>query len=142
MRHAVFTDASSRYHMGYHFLKSLFPFSPLELARLPSNGSTDAKDCIRRAISPQLCDLWNQDTLKHEREKFLNLDYELTAVREVAGKSFSCVVNAKNFLVASLDIMFLRPEEPGLLVTQGGDIDNRMKTLLDALAIGDGNGSV
>ena len=119
--------------------------------RLPSNGSTDAKDCIRRAISPQLCDLWNQGPLKHERENFLNPNYKLTAVREVAGKSFSCIVNAKNFLVASLDIMFLRPEEPGLLVTQGGDIDNRMKTLLDALAIpkenqikarGDENGGV
>lgn len=27
----------------------------------------------------------------------------------------------------------LRPEEPGNLITAGGDIDNRLKTLLDAL---------
>jgi hypothetical protein len=33
----------------------------------------------------------------------------------------------------SLDILFLRRDDPGKLVTQGGDIDNRIKTLLDAL---------
>jgi hypothetical protein len=27
----------------------------------------------------------------------------------------------------------LRPEPPGALITQGGDIDNRLKTLFDAL---------
>ena len=29
----------------------------------------------------------------------------------------------------------LRPEAPGGLVTQGGDIDNRLKTLLDSLTM-------
>ena len=102
---------------------------------LPSNGSPSAKDCIRRAISPQLRDLWNQIPLKYERQRFLDPDYELTAVREVDGHAFACVVNSKISLVAALDILFLRPEEPGSLVTRGGDIDNRIKTLLDALAI-------
>src|SRR6185437_9442927 len=36
-------------------------------------------------------------------------------------------------MVAELSITFLRPEPPGSLVTQGGDIDNRLKTLFDAL---------
>jgi hypothetical protein len=35
-------------------------------------------------------------------------------------------------LLCGLDILFLRPEDPGKLV-QGGDIDNRLKTLFDAL---------
>jgi hypothetical protein len=34
-----------------------------------------------------------------------------------------------------LNILFLRREEPGSVVTQGGDIDNRLKTLFDALRI-------
>ena len=43
----------------------------------------------------------------------------------------------RNFreLVAELDILFLRRQEPGAIVTSGGDIDNRMKTLLDALRV-------
>ena len=37
-------------------------------------------------------------------------------------------------LNCSLDILFLRQEDPGQLVLQGGDVDNRLKTLFDALA--------
>lgn len=36
-------------------------------------------------------------------------------------------------LNCSLDILFLRKEDPGSLVFQGGDLDNRIKTLFDAL---------
>jgi hypothetical protein len=37
--------------------------------------------------------------------------------------------------VAELDIALLRPGAPGRIVTQGGDIDNRLKTLFDALSM-------
>jgi hypothetical protein len=37
--------------------------------------------------------------------------------------------------VASLEITMLRPEAPGHVITQGGDIDNRLKTLLDSLQV-------
>lgn len=36
-------------------------------------------------------------------------------------------------LACALDILFLRHEDPGALVFQGGDIDGRIKTLFDAL---------
>jgi hypothetical protein len=36
-------------------------------------------------------------------------------------------------MIAKLQVFFLRPEAPGNLITQGGDIDNRLKTLFDAL---------
>ena len=36
-------------------------------------------------------------------------------------------------------MVLLRPEEPGNVVTQGGDVDNRLKTLFDALAIPQAN---
>ncbi len=35
--------------------------------------------------------------------------------------------------VCSVDILFLRRDAPGKIVSGGGDIDNRLKTLLDAL---------
>jgi hypothetical protein len=38
-------------------------------------------------------------------------------------------------VVAELSITLLRPEPPGGLITQGGDIDNRLKTLFDALTM-------
>jgi hypothetical protein len=36
-------------------------------------------------------------------------------------------------LVASIQIVMLRPEPEGRIFLRGGDIDNRLKTLLDAL---------
>lgn len=36
----------------------------------------------------------------------------------------------------ALDILFLRPEEPGMIVG-GADLDNRLKSLLDALRVPD-----
>ena len=38
-------------------------------------------------------------------------------------------------LACAIDILFLRHEDPGSLVLQGGDIDGRIKTLFDALRI-------
>jgi len=45
------------------------------------------------------------------------------------------LINSYLKLVASLDILMLRREEPGSLILQGGDIDNRIKTLLDSLRV-------
>jgi hypothetical protein len=36
-------------------------------------------------------------------------------------------------LVCDLEITLLRPEAPGAVITQSGDIDNRLKTLFDSL---------
>jgi hypothetical protein len=36
-------------------------------------------------------------------------------------------------LIAGIGIVLMRPEEPGSIVTRAGDIDNRLKTLLDSL---------
>ena len=38
-------------------------------------------------------------------------------------------------MIAELDLTLLRPGPPGNLIVQSGDIDNRLKTLLDALKI-------
>ena len=52
---------------------------------------------------------------------------------DVAGKSFVPLVRESMSLVCDLDILFLRRGEPGQLILPGGDIDNRIKTLLDGL---------
>ena len=58
---------------------------------------------------------------------------------ERGGYLFTPVVTTRLNLIAHLDILFLRPGNPGSLITHGGDIDNRLKTLFDALQIPDAN---
>jgi len=47
--------------------------------------------------------------------------------------SYVPLVRKSLHLVCALDILFLRHEEPGSLILQGGDLDGRLKTLFDAL---------
>jgi hypothetical protein len=50
------------------------------------------------------------------------------------GRGFVPLVTEEMCLKCSLDILFLRPDVSGKLF-QGGDIDNRLKTLFDALRL-------
>ena len=104
---------------------------------LRSNGSRQDKHSIRRAVAPQVLDLSRREPLKG-----LSSCFGLTPVerypyapRLVDGVMFIPIVWEALFLVANLDILFLRPEEPGNVVTQGGDLDNRIKTLFDGLRV-------
>ena len=104
--------------------------------KLKSNGRAKHKHELRIEFARQLGDLWNQAPLverEGKRSRFLDPEYPLTAIKEVDGHIFSSVVNKNNELTADLDITLLRPGDPG--VVSGGDIDNRMKTLFDALTI-------
>ncbi|MCI0483143.1 MAG: hypothetical protein L0Y78_01020 [candidate division NC10 bacterium] len=49
--------------------------------------------------------------------------------------SFIPLVTRQNGLICEVDITFLRRQDAGAIVNIGGDIDNRLKTLLDALRI-------
>jgi hypothetical protein len=53
---------------------------------------------------------------------------------ERCGRGYIPLVTEEMCTRCSLEILFLRPEEPGLII-KGGDLDNRMKTLFDALRI-------
>lgn len=73
-------------------------------------------------------------------------EYGLTYVETMANRFDRCgfrfvpLVSANLDFVCSLNVLFLRRENPGDLLKQGGDIDNRIKTLFDALRIPkDGN---
>jgi hypothetical protein len=60
-------------------------------------------------------------------------------VRVVQGFRFAPLVCDALKLVASLEITLLRREPPGSILSRGGDIDNRLKTLLDSLKVPDQN---
>ena len=132
-----------------------------DLRASASGGSSRLGDKwhIRRQIHPQLKELWqNHHVLKRiDVETIISRDgrpllhtfthhsadeipgdlgpnpINLIEPIDVAGKSFIPLVRESMSLVCDLDILFLRKGEPGQLVSQGGDIDNRIKTLLDGL---------
>ncbi|KKC24677.1 hypothetical protein [Sphingomonas sp. SRS2] len=54
---------------------------------------------------------------------------------DVAGRNYMPIVRSNLHLNCELDILFLRQQDPGDLISQGGDIDNRIKVLLDALRV-------
>jgi hypothetical protein len=53
----------------------------------------------------------------------------------VGAKTYKPLIRKTLNLNCDLSILFLRQEDPGALITQGGDLDGRLKTLFDALRL-------
>jgi hypothetical protein len=115
---------------------------------VPDGGPID-KHRIRQALHPQLANLWKQHPLLSDatsvllvgedegkfvqatRVDWISLNHRRGQFR------FVPLVSTDLNLVCSLDIQFLRREPPGALIRHGGDIDNRLKTLFDAMRVPD-----
>jgi hypothetical protein len=93
------------------------------------------KHNIRRVFNTQLFELFeHKDGGAFLDAEFNNLIPGEAFPRERRGKfSFMALVREKLSLVCDLDILFLRRENPGRLIQDGGDLDNRIKVLFDAL---------
>ncbi len=100
---------------------------------LVSNGSVVEKQKLRRLFHPQLRTLWQQPPL--DEQLFLNDQSGGSLLEKQGVFTFAPLVSSKLGLVAELDVLFLRRQRPGNLLHHGGDIDNRMKTLLDSLRV-------
>lgn len=104
--------------------------------QLPSKGTAGDKHRIRKHFHHQLKELWAHGPL-HDyatdpaKEDFSN--QEGSFVRTVDKHDFIVLVNEQMHMVAELDISMLRPGPSGSIVGNDGDIDNRLKTLFDAL---------
>lgn len=128
---------------------------------LRSNGDIKQKWAIRKQLHPQLEELWGiNPVLKRVledrdwpiggalysdvhhtesvpiREKTREDErvIDLCAPIEKGGRKFIPLVRDSFLLSCSLKVLFLRKEPPGR-VYQGGDLDNRLKTLFDALSV-------
>jgi hypothetical protein len=94
---------------------------------------------IRRQLHPQLKKAWEHEPLSVLKDKWLRpLDGEkkdgqlsYARIEELNGKKYAPLISTH--LAAELDIIFLRQQARGQLIGEGGDIDNRLKTLFDAL---------
>lgn len=117
---------------------------------LASNGTAREKHAIRKALHPQLLELWKVDP--HLRrwldagtapagpdipaaiagQKLMSRVEHIARQYNRAPFNFVPLIQEELGTACSWDILFLRREAPGGIV-QGGDIDNRLKTLFDGL---------
>lgn len=117
---------------------------------------------IRRAFHTQLKEHWSSDPFLDKREYFpevYGLEHSvpdsiaraapdlnerqplrrfIPDLHRVGSYRFLPLVRSQWKLQCELDILFLRKNPPGSLI-QAGDIDNRIKTLLDALRMAQGD---
>lgn len=110
-----------------------------------ANGNQKEKHSIRKVIHGQLAELCTQEFLFKDAQK---VDLPQATLRSgnfevprplknmfyifpLCGFQFVHIINRPHQLACSLDILMLRREKAGVL--SGGDIDNRLKTLFDAL---------
>ena len=102
---------------------------------LKSNARPKDKQEIRRVFHRQLRKLWSQNPLKSFAQYLVDdpPKGEISVIKTIESFRFAPLVTEKLRLVAELEIILLRPEAPGSIVTRGGDIDNRLKTLLDSM---------
>lgn len=129
---------------------------------LPGSGNNPKprdKWHIRRQLHPQLAELWQTNSvlkrlaqtawvpkggyMQFEQHHSAPVkpaspregDWNLCEPIEVGRHKFIPLVRESMALICGLDVLFLRKEEPGALIKQGGDIDNRIKTLFDGLKV-------
>ena len=104
---------------------------------LKANRGPKDKQALRRIFHEQLKILWDQIPLNERHELIAQPQKENKSniILPVNGFRFAPLVTEKLNLIAELSITMLRPEEPGSIITQSGDIDNRLKTLFDALKV-------
>ena len=105
---------------------------------LKSNAGANDKHNIREYLYYQLKNLWDIEPL-NRRKNFLKQGNKPSVLKEIDGIIFAPLIcNALEF-ICQLDLIMLWPETQGVISKHGGDIDNRLKTLFDALQCPDIN---
>lgn len=119
-----------------------------------NNNRSAEKWTIRNQLHPQLEELWQVDSILQGKGISTHNSYTseglmtkgpvgetLQALQrerlrrpvQKGGRSFLPLVRKSLDLTCSLDILFLRKDSPGSVVSSGGDLDARMKLLFDGL---------
>ncbi|MDG4820271.1 hypothetical protein O7635_00095 [Asanoa sp. WMMD1127] len=91
---------------------------------------------IRRALHPQIQAVWRSAPLNTRARVVGGLsgrEGDGAFITYVDGHSFAAVVHDLYHLRARLRLLMLRRDSPGGSIIHGGDVDNRLKTLFDAL---------
>src|SRR5208337_4492917 len=98
---------------------------------------------------PQRSNYWDPDEYARDVERWLEEPHQIRIQKQrraagylrrpilVEEKQFLPLVRKNLAIACKLDITFLRQGKPGDLILPGGDLDNRIKTLFDALSVPD-----
>ena len=134
-------------------------FRLIYMGPLHAKGSVAEKHSIRKYLHPQLKELWCQHPLLREQSTkpgLLTKNGEgkrhficpqgpqqppgakpyiehLGDIHRVGEYRFVPLVEKQTGITCSLDILFLRRDNPGGLIDNRGDIDNRLNTLFNGL---------
>lgn len=108
---------------------------------LKANGDRQHKHELRRHFHGQLAELWKQSPLVNRPEFAAEMTKPGQVSLSIMMGTFRFVplVSTRLYAIADLEVLLLRPGPPGHLLSGGGDIDNRLKTLLDSLKVPDEN---
>ena len=116
---------------------------------LRSNGDVRHKHQIRKEFHKQLQVLWKQHPLNLYQSYLLKEQHDswqpetdipwVSLIFPQKQFEFAALISEKLNLHAELEVFMLQPAEPGKILTQAADIDNRLKTLFDALQKPDDN---
>ena len=115
----------------------------LPAARWEEGTRRKEKHEIRKVLHKQLAELWKQNSLLSILTEKHDIDGEVLRSKadSIANNFTKCgfrflpLVTQGLALACSLDILFLRRDAPGKIIQSGGDIDNRIKVLFDALRV-------
>lgn len=110
--------------------------------RLTYNGQIQSRQqaglpavqAIREALSPQIERLWQYPPLNQSTD-WLNPSGTYHACSTVDDWNFVSTISNTIGLYGELDILILRPQPLGSVVSKDGDLDNKLKTLIDALTL-------
>jgi hypothetical protein len=93
---------------------------------------------IRKEIHPQMKRLWAHSPLSRRKDWIRerpDKEGDVAILEDRDGRQFVPLITDKAALYCKIEVLFLRTERPGNLIGEGGDIDNRLKTLFDALRV-------
>jgi hypothetical protein len=97
-----------------------------------SKRRASEKHLMRQQFHPQLKRLWETNKSLLGLKQIGNLKF-LSTRYPFNGYYFVPLIREELCLYCSIDILFLRPEDNGNAILQGGDLDGRIKTIFDAL---------
>lgn len=121
--------------------QSIMEFHLVYQGSLPAAGPggrtrVREKQDMRKLFHKQLAAIWNMQPFLIQmgsKEAEGEAPFTLANRYQRCGYRFLPLVSEWFQVACALDILFLRRDGPGSLVKSGGDIDNRLKVLFDAL---------
>jgi hypothetical protein len=140
------TRPTNGYQESENIMDFRLTYAGVLLGSSRNNTRARHKHDIRRIFHPQLKRLWeispHLQSLTDPPLDLVNLDWSLrrrSRVEALAERFSRCgynfvplITNDLGIAVCGLEVLFLRTDAPGSLI-QSGDIDNRLKTIFDAL---------